>query len=189
MEEKKIKLRKQALEHRDQTKAKLWNAEFDLLKLFTSSFYPKSGNIISGYYPIGSELSPLPLLTELSLSQYEIVLPVMVGKRKPLLFRQWLPGDSLLGGGFGVREPLKSARELIPNILIIPLLAFDRKGNRLGYGGGFYDRTLKNLRTLGEPIAIGIGFSTQEVDMVPVSENDQSLNWIVTEREAIEIGD
>ena len=91
-------------------------------------------------------------------------------------------------GAFGVREPFPEASEVRPDVLLVPMLAFDRQGFRLGYGGGFYDRTLALLRQDGSPVAIGIAFAAQEVDRVPVAEYDQPLNWIVTEREAIETG-
>jgi len=91
-------------------------------------------------------------------------------------------------GPFGIQEPTAAAPVLRPDLLLVPLLAFDRSGHRLGYGGGFYDRTLRALRADGAVLAVGIAYAGQEVDAVPVAEYDQPLNWIVTEREAIEIG-
>tara|TARA_B100000676_G_scaffold288792_1_gene320667 strand:- start:2089 stop:2658 length:570 start_codon:yes stop_codon:yes gene_type:complete len=156
--------------------------------VFRAITMPSDAAIVSGYHPIGSELDPRPLLATLHSQGHEIALPVVVERGAPLVFRVWREGDSMSEGTFGVREPLPEASEVRPDVLLVPMLAFDRQGFRLGYGGGFYDRTLALLRQDGSPVAIGIAFAAQEVDRVPVAEYDQPLNWIVTEREAIETG-
>jgi 5-formyltetrahydrofolate cyclo-ligase len=94
----------------------------------------------------------------------------------------------LVDGPFGTREPPAGTPELPPEVLILPLVAFDRRGYRLGYGGGYYDRTLAVLRRQGRALAVGVGFAAQEVVAVPCGRHDQRLDWIVTEREAIEPG-
>ncbi len=156
--------------------------------IFRAITMPSGAAIVSGYHPIGSELDPRPLLATLHSQGHEIALPVVVERGAPLVFRIWREGDPMSEGAFGVREPLPEASEVRPDVLLVPTLAFDRQGFRLGYGGGFYDRTLALLRQDGSPLAIGIAFAAQEVDRVPVAEYDQPLNWIVTEREAIETG-
>jgi 5-formyltetrahydrofolate cyclo-ligase len=110
---------------------------------------------------------------------------VVVGKGQPLIFRAWHPGLALVAGGFKTEVPPHSSPELAPEILIVPLLAFDSEGYRLGYGGGFYDRTLEKLRKTGRrPLAVGVAFSAQHVARVPRDHYDQPLDWIVTEKNA-----
>lgn len=183
--EQKKDLRRRAAADRDRM---LPNAAGGLTEIFRSIPMPSYTVVVSGYHPIGSELDPRPLLAMLRGLGHEIALPVVTGRDAPLIFRVWHEGDAMLEGPFGVREPLPVAPEVTPDILLVPLLAFDRRGFRLGYGGGFYDRTLALLRRHGTPLAIGIAFAAQEVDRVPVAEYDQPLNWIVTEREVIETG-
>ncbi|MEM7225035.1 MAG: 5-formyltetrahydrofolate cyclo-ligase [Pseudomonadota bacterium] len=146
-----------------------------------------AGVPVSGYWPKGKEIDPRPLMAHLADRGHSIGLPVMIGMDKPLLFRHWKEGDTLEPVGFGLLEPVAEAPELSPSLLLVPLLAFDRTGIRLGYGGGFYDRTLKGLRAQGPTVAIGLAFGDQELDQVPHHEADQALDWVVTEREAIAI--
>ena len=144
--------------------------------------------VISAYWPKGPEIDARPLMTVLHGRGHQIGLPVVVAKGEALLFRRWQPGDRLEGGGFGVKIPSADKLVLQPNFLVVPLLAFDRRGYRLGYGGGFYDRTLATLRATGPITAVGVAFSGQEVAAVPRDSTDQALDWVVTEKEAIKIG-
>ncbi len=146
------------------------------------------GRVVSAYWPMGSEIDPRPLMRELHRRGHPIVLPVVVGRDRALVFRAWRPGDALAPGGFGTQVPRAGQPELVPGVLIVPLLAFDRAGYRLGYGGGFYDRTLARLRHDGEILAVGVAYAAQEVAAVPHDADDQPLDWIVTEAEAIEVG-
>jgi 5-formyltetrahydrofolate cyclo-ligase len=143
--------------------------------------------VLSGFWPFGPEIDVRPILYHMHAAGHPIALPVVVKRGLPLLFRQWRPGQRLVAGSFGVPRPEKDQPELTPEVLIVPLLAFDRAGYRLGYGGGFYDRTLSGLRAKGRALAIGVGFSVQEVPAVPRDETDQRLDWMVTEREAFQI--
>ena len=150
------------------------------------------GATVSGYWPMRSELDPRPLMSALSARGHPVCLPVVTGKDRPLLFRAWRPGDALEPGGFGTQVPPPNQmgadqEEIVPSYLLVPLLAFDRAGYRLGYGGGFYDRTLAALRAVGPVSAIGLAFAAQEIDSVPHDATDARLDWIVTEAEAIEI--
>lgn len=111
---------------------------------------------------------------------YRLCLPVMEGKSKPLIFRDWSPGDPLAETTWGIREPLATAAVLDPDIVLGPLLAFDADGYRLGYGGGFYDRTLARLRALKPIVSIGIAFDEQRVDAVPHADYDEPLDWVLT---------
>jgi len=136
--------------------------------------------IVSGFLAIGNEIDPTPLLERLIGEGYRICLPVMEGKGKPLVFRAWAPGEALAETTWGIREPLPDAAVLEPDIVLGPLLAFDAAGYRLGYGGGFYDRTLARLRALKPVVSIGIAFDEQRVDAVPHLDYDERLDWILT---------
>jgi 5-formyltetrahydrofolate cyclo-ligase len=144
--------------------------------------------IISAFYPYQSEIDTRPLLGKLAGEGWTTCLPIVLGQGLPLEFRRWLPGEPTIAGVWGIPRPPATAPELEPDILIIPLLAFDRKGYRLGYGGGFYDRTLEKLRTRKTIIAIGVAYAAQEVDHVPVGEHDQPLDYVMTEKEIIKLG-
>ena len=139
------------------------------------------GTAVSAYWPMGSELDPRPLLHRLDADGQICLLPVVVGRGQPLLFRRWRPGSRLLEAGFKVMTPGPEAAEGVPSLVLCPLLAFDRRGYRLGYGGGYYDRTLRRLRRAGAVTAIGIGFAAQEVPEVPTDATDQRLDGILTE--------
>jgi len=150
------------------------------------------GAVVSAYLPIDDELDPLPLLRAALDHGHAACVPVVQGKAQPLRFRDWTPGAPLVAGAFGVSVPPESAPERVPNILFVPLLGFDRQGFRMGYGAGFYDRTLAKLRAAGAEsgrpvLAVGIGYAGQEVAAVPIGLHDQALDWIVTDREAIRI--
>lgn len=148
---------------------------------------PSSGAVISGYAAIRDELDPLALLSALSARGHPIGLPVMAAKRAPLVFRRWSPGEVLERGDFGVPVPSRMAEELTPEILLVPLLAFDARGHRLGYGAGYYDRTLDRLRAETRVVAVGLAFDAQAVDEVPHDEHDQPLDWVLTPSGPVEI--
>ncbi len=186
--ESKRRLRARAISNRAEAAAASPDAGRRLAEIFFGAVRPASAAVASGFFSIGSEIDSMPLLARLRAAGHDIALPVVVRKAAPLVFRRWLPGDAMETGPFGIQEPAAAAPVLRPDLLLVPLLAFDRSGHRLGYGGGFYDRTLRALRADGAVLAVGIAYAGQEVDAVPVAEYDQPLNWIVTEREAIEIG-
>jgi 5-formyltetrahydrofolate cyclo-ligase len=137
---------------------------------------------ISGYMPMRTEISPLATMTVMHGQQKRICVPVIVGKDRPLEFREWTPDCEMVEGAFGALIPVGTG-VLEPDLLITPLLAWDRKGYRLGYGGGFYDRTLEQLRAKRPTIAVGFAYSAQEVPRVPREATDQRLNALVTEKE------
>jgi len=150
-------------------------------KFFESIEVPPSC-VVSGYWPIQSELDPLPLMWRLQEIGCMCALPVVVGRQKPLKFFSWRLGENLIDGPFGTKEPEPVSLEVVPSILIVPLLAFDAHGFRLGYGGGFYDRTLRMLRRrIQACTAIGFAFSGQEVQEIPVTATDEPLDWVVSE--------
>ena len=148
---------------------------------------PPPGAVISGYAAIRDELDPLALLSVLAAQGHPIALPVTVAKAQTLVFRAWQPGAPLEEGSFNVPEPGTDARQLTPEIVLVPLLAFDARGYRLGYGAGYYDRTLASLRREKSTIAIGLAFDAQAVDEVPHDQHDQRLDWVLTPSGPIEI--
>jgi 5-formyltetrahydrofolate cyclo-ligase len=139
---------------------------------------------ISGFLSIGDEIDVLPLMQSLSDQGRELALPVMRGRGQPLLFRHFRLGDDLAATTWGIREPLITAPVVQPALLLVPLLAFDAKGHRLGYGGGFYDRTLERLRRPADGTAIvtaiGVAFDEQRLDEVPHVDYDQKLDGTLT---------
>lgn len=142
---------------------------------------PADGAAVSGYWPMADEIDVRPLMTRLHDAGHTLALPVVVGKGEPLVFRTWQPGAPLAKAGFGLRQPAADAPAIVPGILLVPLLAFDPEGYRLGWGGGFFDRTLAKLRAKSPVIAVGVAYAAQRVDRVPRTERDQRLDWLVTE--------
>jgi 5-formyltetrahydrofolate cyclo-ligase len=143
--------------------------------------------VVSVYWPIRSELNTRPLIEALAKRSISVVLPVMHAIRHPLIFRAFTPGDDLVKGPFGLSEPSPEQPSMEPDIVFSPLAAFDRKGYRLGYGGGIYDATLAQLRARKPIVAIGLAFACQEADAVPTEPHDQQLDYLLTEREVIAI--
>ena len=135
---------------------------------------------VSAFSAVGDEISAFPLMSVVARQNHSLCLPVMQGKGRPLLFRAWSPGDRMKTAVWGIQEPLPSAPAVDPDVLLVPLLAFDGRGYRLGYGGGFYDRTLAELRARKEIVAIGLAFDEQRIDAVPHSDDDQRLDWVLT---------
>ena len=141
-----------------------------------------ASEIVAGYWPLGDEMDVRPLLEWMDSRGMMTALPVIDGKEKPLLFRQWRSNDPLETALFGTYQPLEKAPLVLPTVFLVPLVAFDRTGNRLGYGGGFYDRTLAQARRDRPVLAIGVAYSSQESPGLTVSDHDQRLDWIVTEQ-------
>ena len=143
------------------------------------------GVATAGYMPIRTEIDPLPAMAEVAAHGC-VGVPVIVKQAAPLLFSRWEPDCTLVDGPFDARVP-EVADYFEPELVIVPLVAFTRAGGRLGYGGGFYDRTLELLRAKRATMAIGFAYSAQEADELPLEATDQPLDMIVTEREIIEI--
>jgi len=142
--------------------------------------------IVSVYWPIRSELNTRPLIDALAAEGCRVTLPVMHKVRHPLVFRVFTPGDDLVKGPFGLSEPAEDRPAYDPDIVFSPLAAFDRRGFRLGYGGGIYDATLSALRAVKPAVAIGVAYSCQEADHVPIEPHDQRLDVVMTERETMQ---
>lgn len=137
--------------------------------------------MVSGYLAMKDEIDPAPLLSRLHRSGIGLCLPVVTGRDRPLVFRQWMPGQALVPGVFSTRHPDVDAPERMPDLLLVPLLAFDRRGGRLGYGGGYYDRSLAELRAGRLVRAVGVAYSAQEVGRVPTVPTDAPLDFVATE--------
>jgi 5-formyltetrahydrofolate cyclo-ligase len=141
------------------------------------------GRPLAGYVAMRTEIDPAPALAA-AARHGPLGLPVMERMGRPLRFRAWTPGAPLVSGGFGTLVP-EAGDWVVPEVLVVPLVAFDRRGGRLGYGGGFYDRTLAALRAAGPVIAIGFAWAAQEDEGLPVDGTDALLDMVVTEGEVI----
>jgi 5-formyltetrahydrofolate cyclo-ligase len=146
------------------------------------------GKIVSSFMPIKTEINPLPLMKKLAEAGATLALPRIVARGQPLSMRAWAMGDPFDKGQWGIREPQASAPEVAPDIMLTPLAAFDRSGNRLGYGAGYYDMTIRAARAMKPVKVIGLAYSIQQFDTVPVSERDERLDLVLTEREIIDCG-
>jgi 5-formyltetrahydrofolate cyclo-ligase len=139
------------------------------------------GAVVSGYSPIRSEIDPGPLLRKLESCGARLALPCITARGQSLKFRLWHPGERLLSGPLGILEPSPAAAEITPDIVLVPLAAFDRVGHRIGYGAGHYDRTLAQLRKSRSVTAIGLAFASQQVKTVPALQHDVALDYVLTE--------
>jgi 5-formyltetrahydrofolate cyclo-ligase len=144
------------------------------------------GTIVSGYSPIRSEIDPVPLMRALAARGARLALPAVMARGKSLAFRAWSPDDRLMLGPLGILEPSPAAAEVIPDIILVPLAAFDRAGHRIGYGAGHYDYTLAHLRKLKAVTAIGLAFAAQEIEQVPALAHDVALDYVLTETEVFD---
>lgn len=145
----------------------------------------RMGQTVGIFFPMRSEPDTTDLIAALVGAGFATALPVVVERHQALAFRRWKPGDPLHRAPFGMAEPEAMAAPLTPDILFVPLAAFDRSGHRIGYGGGYYDRTLALMRRTRAVPAIGVAFACQEVAEVPVEAHDESLDALITERELV----
>jgi len=186
IDELKAELRKMALTRRNAIPAAERQTAAEAIAARVFPIPIKTGMIVSGYSPLKSEINPLPLLRKLAAAGAQLALPVVAGRGKPLIMRSYAFGQLLDAGVWGIREPKHGAPEVEPDILIVPLAAFDRKGNRIGYGAGYYDMTINRLRQRKPALAVGIAYAAQEVPEVPVTPRDARLDLVLTEREVID---
>lgn len=138
--------------------------------------------VVAAYMPWGDELDVMPLLVQLSQAGHAVAMPVVHGKGAPLTFHRWSPGAPMVENAYGILQPGPDAEEVMPDIFIVPLLAFDRSGRRLGYGAGYYDLTFAAQRAAGRKFtAIGAAFAQQAFDVVPAGGHDVAMDLIVTD--------
>ena len=140
-----------------------------------------AGIIVSGYLPIRNEIDPVPLMQKLASQGARLALPSVTARGKSLIFRAWSPGDRLTLGMLGIPEPSPAAAEVVPDIMLVPLAAFDRNGHRIGYGAGHYDHTFAHLRKAKAVTGIGLAFRAQEIEAVPALPHDVRLDFVLTE--------
>jgi 5-formyltetrahydrofolate cyclo-ligase len=141
--------------------------------------------VVSAFYPIRDEPDTLPLFRALVADGFATALPVVVDRGSPLVFRLWRPGEPTRARQMAIPEPLETAATVDPELLFVPLACFDRRGRRIGYGAGYYDRSLANLREKGAIYAVGVAYGVCEVAEAPYEAHDQILDAIVTDREII----
>src|ERR1700761_4484591 len=140
------------------------------------------GMVISGYSPIRNEIDPAPLMETLALQGAQLALPTVTARGKSLVFRAWSPGDRLTLGMLGIPEPSPAAAEVLPDIMLVPLAAFDKAGHRIGYGAGHYDYTFAPLRKGKAVIGVGLAFAAQEIATIPALSHDVPLDYVLTEK-------
>jgi len=179
-------LRAELQELREEAHARDPDAGEALAAKFPMKLLERYGPIVSGYLPIGSEIDPLPLLQRLATQGARIALP-RIDEDGDMSFRLWNPADPLEDGSFGLRQPTADAPLTQPTLVLLPLLAFDKLGNRLGYGQGHFDKALQALRTEGRVFACGLAFHAQMLEDLPVEPHDQPLDWAMTERGSVPI--
>jgi 5-formyltetrahydrofolate cyclo-ligase len=185
----KIELRRSALAARNEIFKARGVAAAAAIAVQVSTIKRRSADVtIAGYWPLGSEIDCRPALHDLHKEGWRLALPVAGARGDRLLFRQWVPGQILDSGPFGTSHPGPSAPVVEPDIIIVPLLAFDARGNRLGYGAAYYDRTLSALRASRRVEAWGFAFDEQQVPEVPAEATDQKLDGIITDRRMLRFG-
>jgi 5-formyltetrahydrofolate cyclo-ligase len=182
----KAQLRAEALARREALPAQQRLAAAQTIAARDFPVKVTAGMIVSGFSPMKSEINPVPLLRKLADAGAQLALPVIVKRGQPLIMRAWKFGDPFKAGQWGIREPVAEAPEVAPDILIVPLAAFDRHGHRIGFGAGYYDMTINALRAKKQVTAIGITFAAQEIPRVPATERDARLDLVLTEREVID---
>jgi 5-formyltetrahydrofolate cyclo-ligase len=182
----KAALRREALARRDALPPELRQAVAETIALRAFPLDVGSGVRVSGFSPFGSEINPVPLMRRLAERGAQLALPVVIGRGHPLVFRAWAFGEPLAKGVWGIREPPPEAAEVDPDILLVPLAAFDRAGHRIGYGAGYYDLTLAGLRARKPVVAVGLAYAAQEIPAVPATARDARLDLVLTEREVID---
>ncbi len=179
---RKAELRARLLARRGAVDPSLAPAAADAVAARLAELIAPEALMVAAYWPLAGELDPRPALQRLAARGHRLALPRMQGKALPLAFHAWGWGQPLIRGGFGVLQPDPAAPVAIPDVVLVPLLGFDRHGHRLGYGQGYYDRTLRALRAAGAArVAIGLAFALQEVEAVPAGPADEPLDAVVTE--------
>ena len=182
----KAKLRRDALARRDTLPPELRQAAAEAIACRDFPLEIRPGVLVSGFSSIGSEINPVPLMRRLAERGARLALPVVIGRGRALVLRAWAFGEPLGKGVWGIREPPSEAAEVDPDILLVPLAAFDRAGHRIGYGAGHYDHTFAHLRKSHAVTGIGLAFSIQETPAIPALSHDVALDFVLTEKEVFD---
>jgi 5-formyltetrahydrofolate cyclo-ligase len=180
--ELKTALRTEALARRDALAPDYRQQAAETIAALPFPVAVPAGAIVAGFFPMKTEISPLPLLRALEKNGARVALPRIVGRGYPLSMRAWKFGDPLVPGQWGIREPAPNAEEVAPDILIVPFAAFDKRGYRVGYGAGYYDRTIAGLRAKKKVVTVGFGCEAQEVAECPTEPHDEKLDFLMTEK-------
>ncbi|MDP2410807.1 MAG: 5-formyltetrahydrofolate cyclo-ligase [Pseudolabrys sp.] len=186
MSDQKAQLRAAALARRDALPAAERQQAAETIAARGLPVPVSAGTIVAGFSAMKTEINPIPLMRRVADAGAQLALPAIARRGQPLIMRAWQFGAPLKAGQWGIREPFPDAAELAPDILIVPLAAFDRTGHRIGYGAGYYDMTIDALRVRKKVVAIGIAFAAQEIARVPATERDARLDLVLTENEVID---
>ncbi|WGR95353.1 5-formyltetrahydrofolate cyclo-ligase [Bradyrhizobium sp. ISRA443] len=182
----KAELRALALAKRDALSDEQRRTAAEALAKRGAPFDITSGMIVSGYSPIRSELDPTPLMLKLAAKGARLALPCVNARGQSLTFRAWAPHERLMLGPLGIPEPSPAAAEVHPDVMLVPLAAFDRLGHRIGYGAGYYDYTFAHLRKAKHVIGVGLAFAAQETKAIPALSHDVPLDYVLTERQTFD---
>jgi len=186
MTNSKAELRAKALAKRDALSEKKRASAAAKLAKRGLPFKLMPGTIVSGYSPIRSEIDPAPLMLMLAEQGARLALPCVTARGQSLIFRIWHPNDRLMLGPLGIPEPSPASAEVIPDIMLTPLAAFDRLGHRIGYGAGHYDFTFAHLRKTKHVVGVGLAFAAQEIEAVPALSHDVALDYVLTESDVFD---
>jgi 5-formyltetrahydrofolate cyclo-ligase len=179
----KQELRALALAGRDALSDGQRAAAADAIAAHGLPFALPQGAVVGGYSPIRSEVDPLPLMRRLAEGGARLALPAVTSRGQALMFRAWSASQKLVLGPLGIPEPSPAAAEVVPDVMLVPLAAFDRLGHRIGYGAGYYDYTFSHLRKIKAVTGIGLAFAVQEIKAVPALSHDVPLDYVLTETE------
>jgi 5-formyltetrahydrofolate cyclo-ligase len=182
----KADLRATALAKRDALSDEQRAAAAEALARRGLPFEITDGTIVSGYSPIRSEIDPTPLLLAVAGQGARLALPAVTARGQSLIFRAWSPSDKLMLGPLGIPEPSPAAAEVLPDVMLVPLAAFDRAGHRIGYGAGHYDFTFAHLRKMKAVVGVGLAFAAQEIKAIPALSHDVALDYVLTERKTFD---
>jgi 5-formyltetrahydrofolate cyclo-ligase len=186
LDECKKTLRAEALARRDALPALERAAAAEAIAARSLPVDMAPGQVVAGFSPMKTEINPIPLLRRFAAAGAALALPVVAGRGQALIMRAWAFGEPLVAGVWGIRQPPPEAPEVFPDVLIVPLAAFDRAGQRIGYGAGYYDMTIHRLRAIKPVTAIGLAFAAQEIPQVPATPRDAPLDLVLTEHEVID---
>jgi 5-formyltetrahydrofolate cyclo-ligase len=182
----KASLRAAALAARDALGSKQRAVAAEAIAARGLPFEIAPGTVVAGYSPIRSELDPQPLMQKLASRGARLALPAVMARGQSLIFRAWSVGDRLTLGALGILEPSPAAAELVPDVMLVPLAAFDCLGHRIGYGAGHYDFTFSHLRKAKPVVGVGLAFAAQEIEAIPALSHDVALDYVLTETKVFE---
>jgi 5-formyltetrahydrofolate cyclo-ligase len=182
----KSDLRAAALAKRDALTGEQRAAAAEAIATRGLPFEITDGMVVSAYSPIRSEIDPMPLMQKIAAQGARLALPAVPARGQSLIFRAWSLNERLLLGPLGIPEPSPAAAEVLPDVMLVPLAAFDRVGHRIGYGAGHYDFTFAHLRKMKAVAGVGLAFATQEIKAIPALSHDVALDYVLTERKTFD---